>query len=123
MQLLLDAHLPAALALQLQAQDIDAVTISNWQGGAYRTATDEQILVQAALDRRVLVTYDCRTIPMVLKQWAETDQHHAGVLLVDERTIRPSDVGRLLRALQALVAARDNDDWTDRVLFLQAVYQ
>ena len=66
-----------------------------------------------------LVTYDRRTIPILLKGWAEQGLQHSGVIFVDERTIAPSDVGGLVRALAELCVAAGEWDWTDRVVFLK----
>jgi hypothetical protein len=43
---------------------------------------------------------------------------HAGVVLIDERTIGPSDFGGLLRALVELWRAEKATVWEDRVVFL-----
>jgi hypothetical protein len=76
-------------------------------------------LQEAALQRLTLVTYDRRTIPLLLKIWAEEDQIHGGVIFVDEKTISPSDTGGLVRALMNLSKATANWDWSNRVYFLR----
>ena len=121
MRLLLDSHLPVALGKRLRDTGLDVVALSEWLGGDYRTASDDRVLEAALADHRVLVTYDCRTIPRLLKDWAESGRHHAGVVLVDEVTIRPSDVGGLLRALTQLAERSQARDCADRVVFLRAV--
>jgi predicted nuclease of predicted toxin-antitoxin system len=120
MRILLDSHLPSALARQLQRHEIDAVPLAGWMEGIYRNAADEQILEAAYSDRRVLVTYDVRTVPPLLVEWAETGQHHGGVVLVDDRTLPPNDVGGLLRALLLLIHSGGDEAWEDRVLYLSA---
>jgi predicted nuclease of predicted toxin-antitoxin system len=120
MRLLLDSHLPSALARQLQRHEIDAVPLAGWMEGIYRNAADDQILEAAHSDRRVLVTYDVRTVPPLLVEWAETGQHHGGVVLVDDRTLPPNDVGGLLRALLRLIHSRGDAEWEDRVVYLSA---
>lgn len=96
------------------------MALRDWQEGHYRSAPDEQVLAGAATGDRVLVSYDCRTLPPLLKQWAETAQHHRGVILVDEKTISPRAVGALIRALRALSAESGDEPWDDRVIFLRA---
>ncbi|MDO8689041.1 MAG: hypothetical protein Q7R39_03365, partial [Dehalococcoidia bacterium] len=59
--------------------------------GSLRVASDELVLASAYLEKTILVTYDCRTIPPLLKSLAETGQHHGGV--VDERTLRFDNIG------------------------------
>ena len=120
MRLLLNAHISPSIARQLQRAGVDAVAARDWHDGNYRTAPDGQILAAASAEERVLVTYDLRTIPLLLKEWAETGQRHRGVILIDEKTLRPSDVGGLLRALQTLANDRGEQDWGDRVVFLRA---
>jgi len=66
-----------------------------------------------------LVTYDRRTIPPLLKTWAEENRRHGGVIFVDEENIPPSDVGTLVRALSKLWRETANWDWTGRVCVLQ----
>lgn len=118
MRLLLEAHVPPAVARPLRAAGVDVVTLQEWLGGDYRHAPDQEILAAAVLENRVLVTFDLQTIPLLLTEWAETRQHHAGVILVDEKTIRPGDVGGMLRALRRLVAEAGDEDWQDQVRFL-----
>ncbi len=71
----------------------------------------------AARERRVLVTFDVRTLPPLLRQWAETDLSHGGVILVSSRRFQPDDVRGLTRALRRLVQA-EGDTLEDQVLFL-----
>jgi hypothetical protein len=120
MRLLLDVHVAPAIARALQQDGIDVLAVRDWQGGLYRDASDTLILTAALADGRTLVTYDCRTIPTLLKEWAETGRQHGGVVLVDERTIKQADVGGLVRALRALVALHGGEVWLDRVVYLQS---
>ena len=72
-----------------------------------------------ARQRLTLVTYDRRTIPPLLKTWAESGRRHGGVIFVDEKSIAPADVGGLVQALHRLCKASSRWDWTDRVSFLR----
>ena len=121
MRLLLDAHISPAVAQGLQHDGIDALSLRDWLDGRHRDASDEVILTAAVADERVLVTFDLRTIPTLLKEWAETGQQHAGVILVDERTVRQQDVGGLRRALRRLVEQESGVTWIDRVVYRQSV--
>ena len=123
MRLLLDAHLSPVLVRELRARGIDAVSIRDWHNGEYRTASDEQILAVAYAEGRTLVTYDLRTIPSLLQEWAESGQHHAGVVLVDDATIRPDDIGGLVHALYTLVEETSTASWEDPVVFLRRRHQ
>lgn len=118
MRFLLNSHIPVGVAKQLRRRSIEAHALSEWMDGNYRSAPDELILATANSDSRILVTYDCQTIPPLLKVLAEAGQHHAGVILVDEETIRPDDIGGLVRALERVSTESANDNWEDHVLFL-----
>ncbi|MCL4371672.1 MAG: DUF5615 family PIN-like protein [Chloroflexi bacterium] len=120
MRLLLDSHVARALAEQLRGHGIDAVALPEWNGGNYRNADDEKLLSLAHADRRVLVTFDCQTIPPLLKEIAETGQHHGGVVLVSSRTFRANDVGGLLHALLSLFGQRGDADWEDVAVYLRS---
>ncbi|MBI4316951.1 MAG: DUF5615 family PIN-like protein [Chloroflexi bacterium] len=118
MRFLLDSHLPRALAEGLIRHDLDAVELSKWRGGDYRSALDALVLRAAYLERRVLVSFDCRTIPPLLKELAEAGEHHTGVVFISSRTFRSDDVGGLLEALRRL-AAQGGGDWEDVIVFLR----
>ena len=120
MRLLLDAPVAAAVAEQLRVHGIDALALPEWKEGHYTSADDEELLAAAHADRRVLVTFDCHTIPSLLKDIAETGQHHGGIILVAARTFRANDIGGLLCALLALFEQQGDADWEDTVLFLRS---
>jgi hypothetical protein len=121
MRLLLDAHISPTVAPRLRHDGIDTLSLRDWLDGRCRDASDEVILTEALADERVLVTFDLRTIPRLLKEWAESGQQHAGIILVDERTVRQQDVGGLRRGLRRLVEQESGVTWIDRVVYLQAV--
>jgi len=97
---------------------IDAFHLTDWLGGAYLRSLDASILERALADRRVFVSYDQSTIPELLREWAGSGKHNAGVILIDARTIRQSDHGGQLTALRAFVAEHGGEDWTDQVRYL-----
>jgi hypothetical protein len=90
-----------------------------WESGNFLGKEDSVCLLEAAKQGLTLVTYDRRTIPPVLKLWAEEERSHGGVIFVDEKTISPADIGGLVRALIALAGEAGDMDWTDQVYFLQ----
>lgn len=74
---------------------------------------------RAASQGLTRVTYDRRTIPPLLKQWAEEGRHHGGVIFVDEKTISPADIGGLVTALAELAKVARDWEWQDRICFLR----
>ena len=98
---------------------VTVLWIGEWGHGAYLGQDDSDILEHAAAQGLTLVTYDRRTIPPLLKTWAEAGRNHGGVTFVDEKTISPADIGGQVRALSNLVMGTGKWDWTNRVCFLE----
>jgi hypothetical protein len=96
-----------------------AYALTDWERGNFLGQDDATILQQAALQKLTLVTYDRRTIPPMLKRWAEEGQSHGGVIFVDEKTISPADIGALVKALGILWKQGSAWNWKDRVCFLR----
>lgn len=94
--------------------------MQSWEGGHFLSASDELVLQEAHKQRLTLGTFDLRTIPPLLRSWAEQGIDHSGVILVDDRTIAQSDIGGLLAALCAVWKAQRDLDWTNRVVYLRA---
>ena len=69
MRLLLDAHVPTAIAEDLRRRGIDVLSIQGWQQASYRHARDNNILEAAATDERTLVTFNLSTIPDLLREF------------------------------------------------------
>ena len=80
---------------------------------------DDLLLDEAAAQKLALVTYDRKTIPPLLKAWAEAGRDHGGIIFVDDKTIPASDFGGLIRALQTLFQKTAKWDWRNRVCFLR----
>lgn len=120
-KLLLDEHISPAVARGLRKRDSTLViqSLAEWEDGACLGQDDATCLERAAQQRLTLVTYDRRTIPPLLKIWTERGQSHGGVIFVDDKTIAPSDIGSLIRALSMLIRKSRAWDWKDRVCFLR----
>jgi len=121
LKLLLDEHVSPDVAegLRRRSKSIAVHGLAKWEGGRFLGAADEVILEKAAAKKLTLVTYDRKTVPPLLKIWAEAEYAHGGVIFVDEKTIPPSDLGGLIRALQQLARDSAKWDWTNRVCFLR----
>ena len=121
LRLLLDEHISPSVARGLRRRDrlLNVQAMAEWDQGSFLGQDDSACLGAAAVRSITLVTYDRRTIPPLLKNWAEEGRNHGGVIFVDEKTISPADIGGLVQALAALVKQARGWDWTDRVCFLR----
>ncbi|MBS1852398.1 MAG: hypothetical protein JST79_15945 [Acidobacteria bacterium] len=122
LKLLLDEHISPEVAkgVQRRIRSLAILTMHQWEEGNFLGKEDPLCLAAAARQSLTLVTYDRRTIPPLLKLWTEEGRSHGGVIFVDEKTIAPSDIGGLVRALTLLIAETGKADWTDQVYFLRA---
>ena len=121
LKLLLDEHISPGVAQSMRRRDrnITVFAMADWEGGNFLGQEDSACLQEAANQKLTLVTYDRRTIPPLLKDWAEEGRLHAGVIFVDEKTISPADIGSLVQSLCLLVKEARDWDWTDRICFLR----
>jgi hypothetical protein len=121
LRLLLDEHISPDVAKGLRRRHKSLVVhaMVEWEGGKFLGEDDSACLLEAAAQKLTLVTYDRRTIPPLLKTWAEAGRIHAGVIFVDEKTISPADIGGLVRALNKLLREARAWNWANLVCFLQ----
>jgi len=118
-KLLLDAHIKkaAVAALTRRVPSIDVVHLADWRGGIFRGADDAEILRACFEEDRVLVTYDQRTIPRLLRLWAEEERPHAGVVFGDQQSVPANQPGVVAAALAKLLAQLD--EMTNVVRYLR----
>jgi hypothetical protein len=121
LKLLLDEHISPDVANGLRRRNraIEIRYMVEWEDGYFLGQEDSAYLREAATQGLTLVTYDRRTIPPLLKTWAEEERTHGGVVFVDEKTISPADIGGLVWALTRLARETGNWDWTNRIYFLR----
>lgn len=122
LKLLLDEHISPSVASGLRHRNRSLVIHSmvEWESGNFLGKEGSVSLLEAARQRLTLVTYDRRTIPPLLKVWAEEGRSHGGVIFVDEKTISPANIGGLVRALISLAGEAGEMDWTNQVYFLRS---
>jgi hypothetical protein len=121
LKLLLDEHISPEVAAGLRRRHHSLVVhwMAEWESGGFLGQDDSACLTKAAARKLTLVTYDRRTIPPLLKTWAEAGRQHGGIIFVDEKTLSPADIGGLVRGLIQLFRETGRWDWTDRVYFLR----
>jgi hypothetical protein len=121
LQLLTDEQISPTVAVQAPAHclGINIRSIRTWENGHFQGAEDEVVLSEAVRQKLTLVTFDLRTVPPLLRLWAEQGLDHAGVILVDERTIPQNDIGGLIGALCAIWRSERSVDWTNRIVYLR----
>src|SRR5258708_25458423 len=104
LRLLLDEQISPEVGEGLRRRSKQVVTrwLAEWESGRFLGQADSLLLEEAAARGLTLVTYDRKTIPPLLKAWAETGRGHSGVVFVDEKSVAPSDFGGLIRALRKL---------------------
>jgi hypothetical protein len=120
LKLLLDEHISSGVAAGLRRRSRTLVVhaMAEWEGGNFLGQDDAVCLREAAAQGLTLVTYDLRTIPPLLKAWAEEGRSHGGVVFVDEKTISLAEIGGLVFSLSRLAREAGKWDWTNQIVFL-----
>lgn len=123
LRFLLDEHIsPAVCAIVRERNRRIAIeSLLDWRSGSLRGKDDNFVLTAASEAGFTLVTYDLRTIPLLLKILADEGLSHHGVIFVDERTCRPQDFGGLASSLIRIWDEFGALDWRDRVAFASRV--
>jgi hypothetical protein len=120
-KLLLDEHLPKAVAVTLcrRHAGTDARHIADWQNGGWLGEDDLVLLEGLWEDRRILASYDRATLPGHLAERIAEGKDHAGVIFVDQERFPASRIGQMARALAKLLAAYPAEsDWINRIVTL-----
>ena len=84
---------------------------------ALEALNDAELLRGATRQGRVVATFNVVDFIEAARQFAQRGEDHAGIILIHSRTYRRTDVGRLAKALDALLRSRQ--DFVNSVLFLQ----
>jgi len=120
LKLLTDEHISPAVAPALKrlCREQFAISLHEWENGQFLGASDAIVLGEAATHGLTMVTFDVRTIPPLLKSWAEVGKDQAGVVFVDQRTYSQNEIGGIARALRELTRQFGEQDWSNRYFFL-----
>lgn len=110
MRLLLDEHFSQTVARALRDRNLDVVAVAERKD--LRGLSDIEVLGVAASEGRVVVTADIGDFVKLAARRLPDRTWHRGVVLVPRRALPRSadDFGRLIRALEALLAAHPGDD-------------
>jgi len=101
LRLLLDHHISPAVA-DAARKHSEHIAIQHVQQVGWHRLPDPELLTQAHREGLTLVTYDLTTIPQYLREFAEREQPHGGVIFIDGHTIPSDDRGAIGRALAKL---------------------
>ncbi len=118
MRLYLDEMISPTVAEALREGGEDAVAAA--ERGALGLSDAAQ-LARAIHEERALVTYNIRDYVLLSQAAASAGREHWAIVLVSARTIPTSDIGGLVRALQAVLAERPvADALKNQTIFLPA---
>jgi len=123
MKLLLDENLSPKLVeiVRSLAPKLDIESIFDWKGGQFPNSPDEEILRAAAGEGRTLVTFDLRTIPAILSEFAVSGEQHGGVIFISAKSFASNDFKGLARALASIADTHGEEDWRNLTRFLTRI--
>lgn len=101
LKFLIDEDISHRVADGLRQRGIDALSVHEI-GRAGRAVTDEDQLLFAAGEGRVLVTYNRADYQMLDTRWRTEGRDHAGILWCTEQTLPRRAIGSLIRALEEM---------------------
>jgi hypothetical protein len=116
LRLLLDAHVSGhAIGRGLRNAGHDVLALDEHR--ELEGMDDPAVLELAALEERILVTFNVRDFPDILQRWAGERRSHAGCVIVVG--IAQNEFGLILRLLtRELMARPDQAAWEDLPVFL-----
>lgn len=113
LRLLTDEHIPpeVAKALRRQFPGLDTVSIydTDWRG-----LQDPPLLEILDAEHRTLLTRDVNSVPAHVNARLAAGLTHGGVIYLDSKRHRQTDVRGLIRRLAEVVQQHGAEDWTCR---------
>lgn len=109
--LLLDVHVPRAIALALRLRGVD---VRSAQAEGLATLTDEDLLTWAATAGRALVTSD-HDFLVIADRWQAAGRGFPGIVFFHPMRV---SIGDAVRDLLLIANLAEPDDLTDHVEFL-----
>jgi len=111
MRFLLDAHVSGRSVggpLRDAGHDVRALD----QEPELEGIEDEDVLLLATEDGRILITHNVADFPEILREWASGGRSHAGVILV--YGIEHSEFGLILRGIERWLEQRPRqEEWLE----------
>ncbi|HSK85559.1 MAG TPA: DUF5615 family PIN-like protein [Rubrobacter sp.] len=117
MRILLDAHISGRTvgkALTENGHNVRAIDSEPELEGL----SDPEVLELATAEGRILVTANIRDFEPLLREWAGESRPHTGVILVPS-SVRNEAFGVLISSVEETLADSVQEDWIDRVAWLQ----
>ncbi|MGO9751491.1 MAG: DUF5615 family PIN-like protein [Solirubrobacteraceae bacterium] len=115
MKALLDEMYPPALARALQAVGIRATTITEL---GMNGAPDPEVFAYAVAQHHVLVTENVADFVAIAAQHSTTGAHHPGLIIALSSRFTRRASGH--RALVDAIGAHQEEELTDRIVYLEA---
>lgn len=106
-----------ALITALRTAQIDVVTASDVDRTAY---SDEAQLKWATEQDRVLYSSNIGDFCRLHSRLMANEENHAGMILVQQQRY---SIGKLLQAIQNLLAAKSAEDMVNQLVFLNDYFQ
>lgn len=103
MKILLDEHMPRAVAEQLRVHSHDAVAVT--ERPELRGLSDRDLFVYAQSEGRAIVTYNVDDFLDLDHEYRSLERAHAGLVLISARRFPRRSVGPLVRALEGFINA------------------
>jgi nucleoside-diphosphate-sugar epimerase len=115
-RLFLDAHVSGrrvARALRRRGHDVRAADEERALDGM----TDDDLLALAAVEGRILVTFNVADFPRIVRRWAEEGRAHTGCAIIVG--VDHSEFGTIIRLIERTPAARpEQREWVDYTCFV-----
>ena len=120
LQILTDEQIDpdVAVAVKKRCRGFLAVSLFDWLDGHFVSASDEEVLREAARHGLTLLSFDLRTIPPLLRAWGERGVDHGGAIFVDRKSFSQNDIGGISKALVELWELQGKLDWKNRCFVL-----
>ncbi len=108
-KLLLDEHLPPALAEALRKRSLDAIAVTE---SGLAGLPDEQLFARAAELDRVIVTFNNPDFVAEIGNFAAAhpNQQAPGVIFIPGKKIRASEISRLAAAIEDVAGRVDRGE-------------